>query len=80
MGSGSEKVICGFLSRQLGEQEQPYSTGVDEMDEIEAGAQAGLKRGGLRVRQGGGVHFKSPEGQCIDLEMSPSKSAYPLSD
>lgn len=36
------------------------STGVDEMDEIEAGVQADLKRGGLRVRQGGGVRFESP--------------------
>ncbi len=49
MNDGREKVVCGFLSRQLGEREQPYSAGVDEMDEIEAGVQAGLNRGGLRV-------------------------------
>lgn len=80
MGERREKVVCGFLSRQLGEQEQPNSTGADEMDEIEAGVHAELKRGGTRAGQGGGVRFKSPEGRCIDLEMSPSKSAYPLSD
>lgn len=30
--------------------------------------------------QGGGVRFESPEGWRIDLDMSPSKSPYPLSD
>lgn len=30
----------GFLSRQLGKQEQPNSPGADEMDEIESGVQA----------------------------------------
>lgn len=39
-------MVFGFLSRQLGEREQPHSTGADEMDEIEAGVQAQLKRGG----------------------------------
>lgn len=33
-------VVVGFLSRQLGRQRQPYSTGADEMDEIEARVQA----------------------------------------
>lgn len=75
-----EKVVCGFQSRQLGEREQHNSAGTDEMDEIQAGVQAELNRGGRRVGQGGRVRFKSPEGRCIDLEMSPSKSAYPLSD
>ena len=69
-------MVCGFLSRQLGEREQPNSAGADEMDEIEAGVQADLRVG----QGGGGPAFKSPEGRCIDLEMSPSKSAYPLSD
>lgn len=73
-------MLCGFLSRQLGERQQHNSAGADEMDEIEAGVQADLKRGGLRVGQGGGVRFESPEGRCIDLDMSPSKSAYPLFD
>ncbi len=80
VGERRVKVVCGFLSRQLGEQEQPNSTAADEMDEIEAGVQAELKRGRMRVGQGGGVRFKSPEGWCIDLEMSPSKYAYLLSD
>ena len=80
MGERREKVVCGFLSRQLGEREQPNRTGADEMDEIEAGVQAELKRGEMRVGQGRGVHFKSPEGWRIDLEMSPSKSSYLLSD
>lgn len=68
----------GFLSRQLGEQ-RPRSPAADEMDEIEAGVQADFGRGGQRAGQGGGVRFESPEGRCIDLDMSPSKSAYPLS-
>lgn len=80
MGEHREKVVCGFLSRQLGKREQPNSSAADEMDEIEAAVQADLKTGGLKVGQGGGVPFKNPpEGRCIDLEMSPSKSAYPLS-
>lgn len=76
-------MVCGFLSRQLGEREQPNCSAADEMDEIEAAVQADLKTGGPKVGQGGGVRFKkkkkNPEGWCIDLEMSPSKSAYPLS-
>lgn len=32
----------GFLSRQLGEQQQLNSTSADEMDEIDAGVQAEL--------------------------------------
>lgn len=81
-GGGVQRkgVVVGFLSRQLGRQRQPNSTGADEMDEIEARVQADLNRGGLRVGQGGGVRFESPEGWRIDLDMSPSKSAYPLSD
>lgn len=80
MGERREKVVCGFLSRQLGEWEQPNRTRADEMDEIEAGVKAELNRGEMRVGQGGGVRFKSPEGRHIDLEMSPSKSPYLLSD
>ena len=72
--------MCGFLRRQLGEREQPHCTSADEMDEIEAGVQAQLKTGGMRVGQGGRVLFKSPKGRRIDLEMSPSKSSYLLSD
>lgn len=79
-GAEKKKVVCGFLSRQLGEREQPHRTGADEMDEIEAGVQAQLKREGMRVGQGGRVLFKSPKGHCIDLEMSPSKSLYLQSD
>lgn len=39
VGEHREKVVCGFLSRQLGEKEQPNSTDADEMEEIEAGLQ-----------------------------------------
>lgn len=49
MGEHREEAVCGFLSRQLGEQEQPNST---EIDEIEAGVQVELKRGGPRAGQG----------------------------
>lgn len=49
VGERREKVVCGFLSRQLGEREQPHSAGADEMDEIEAGVQAQLKRGGMKA-------------------------------
>lgn len=27
-----------------------------------------------------GGYFENPEGLCIDLDMSPSKSPFPLSD
>lgn len=49
VGERGEKVVCGFLSRQLGEWEQPNGAGADEMDEIEAGVQAELKREKMRV-------------------------------
>lgn len=49
-------MVCGFLSRQLGEQQQPNNSAVDEMDEIEAAEQADLKR--VRAGQGRGVRSK----------------------
>lgn len=76
-GSGErEKVVCGFLSGQLGQQH----TAPDEMDEIEAGVQKEVRRAGMGGRRGGGLLSKSPGGLWIDLEMSPSKSSYLLSD
>ena len=39
VGVHREKVVCGFLSQQLGEKEQPNSTDADEMEEIEDGLQ-----------------------------------------
>lgn len=70
-----EKVLCGFLSWQLGEQSR--LTVADEMDEI---VQAELQRGGMRAERAEGHPFKSFEGHCIDVEMSPSKSSYLLSE
>lgn len=58
-----------------------------------AGVQVGQKRGGGRGEGGrmggrrgyagrmvGRGYFENPEGLCIDLDMSSSKSPYPLSD
>lgn len=53
---GGETVVFGFLSRQLGEWEQPDNTGADEMDEIEAGVKSQLKREG----EEGGTGFQGP--------------------
>lgn len=51
VGECRDKVLCGFLSRQLGE---PNSAGADEMDEIEAG-------GRLKERRAeGGAGWRGP--------------------
>lgn len=62
VGERREKVVCEFLRRQLGEREQPHSPATDEMDEIEAGVQAQLKSGEMKVGLGGGVSLKSLKG------------------
>lgn len=69
---------------------RPCSPGEDLMGEIAAGVQVGEKRvggtggsGGLCGKDGWGregEYFENPEGSGIDLDMSPSKSPYPLSD
>lgn len=83
------REVFHSCSRQLVGR-RPCCPGEDEMDEIVAGVQVGRRRVGGRGGSGGqcgedgwrqeGQYFENPEGLCTDLDMSSSKSPYPLSD
>lgn len=74
----------------LSQQAAAGAEALDLMGEIAAGVQVGERRvggtGGSRGVCGKdgwgreGEYFENPEGSGIDLDMSPSKFPYPLSD